>query len=238
MKIFRSLLLLSIAVLLTLNAKAGDEPKKTDLSLSVDLVTRHVWRGRFSGNSPCIESTLNFQTGKFSYGAWGSYAFDETYHEVDLYVKYDTPLFQFSVYDFYCPNTDFVNSDYFDFDSDKSVHYFDAVAKYKGCEKFPVSLMASVFFYGEYDRDVDNNQRYSTYLEMGYSKFIAGKKVAWALGFTPFEGYYSDDMNVVNMNMTVYDKIKFSDSYSLPVRASLSLNPDSERVLLSLGFTI
>ena len=238
MRIFKSLLLLSIAALLTLNALAGNEPKKTDVSLSVDVVSRHVWRGRFSGNAPCIEPTLNFQTGKFSYGVWGSYALDETYQEVDFYLQYNTPLFQFSVYDFYCPNTDFENSDFFDFDSNKSVHFFDAVAKYKGCEKFPISVMASVFFYGEYDRDADNDQRYSTYLEFGYSKFIGGKKVAWALGVTPAKGFYADEMNVVNMNMTVYDKIKFSEQYALPVRAGLSLNPVSERLLLSLAFTL
>ena len=138
MRIFKSLLLLSIAALLTLNAQAGNEPKKTDVSLSIDVVSRHVWRGRFSGNAPCIEPTLNFQTGKFSYGVWGSYAFDETYREVDFYLQYNTSLFQFSVYDLYNPKIDFEDSDFFDFSSGKSVHFFDALAKYKGCEKFPV----------------------------------------------------------------------------------------------------
>jgi len=238
MKIFRSLLLLSIAALLTITAQAGDELKKTNVSLSVDVVTRHVWRGRFSGNAPCIEPTLNFQTGKLSYGVWGSYALDESYQEVDFYVSYDTPLFQFSVYDFYCPNTDFEDSKFFDFDSDKSVHFFDAVAKFKGTEKFPISITTSVFFYGEYDRDENNDQRYSTYVELGYSNFIGGKKVAWALGMTPHEGFYADEMNVVNMNMTVYDKIKFSEQYSLPVRAGVSLNPVNERLMFSLAFTL
>jgi len=238
MRIFRSLLLLSMAVLLTMTAHAEETLKKTDVSLSVDVVSRHVWRARFSGNAPCIEPTLNFNTGKFSYGVWGSYALDESYQEVDFYLQYNTPLFQFSLYDFYCPNVDFKDSKFFDFDSDKSVHFFDAVAKYKGCDKFPVSVMASVFFYGEYDRDANNDQRYSTYFEFGYSNFIGGKKVAWALGMTPAKGFYADEMNVVNMGMTVYDKIKFSEQYSLPVRANVSLNPVSERLLFSFAFTL
>tara|TARA_R110001583_G_scaffold33438_4_gene112946 strand:- start:37644 stop:37934 length:291 start_codon:yes stop_codon:yes gene_type:complete len=90
-------------------------------------------------------------------------------------VSYNTPLFQFSFYDFYSPNVDFEDSDFFDLDSDKSVHFFDVVAKYKGCEKFPISIM-SVLFYGEYDRDAYNDQRYSTYLELDYSNFIDVKK--------------------------------------------------------------
>ncbi len=227
-----------MAVLLTLGAQASEESKKTNVSLSVDVVTRHVWRARFSGNAPCIEPTLNFQTGKFSYGVWGSYALDESYQEVDFYVSYNTPLFEFSLYDFYCPNKDFKDSNFFDFDSHKSVHFFDAVAKYKGCEKFPISIMTSVLFYGEFDRNSDNEQRYSTYVELGYSKFIGGKKVAWAVGITPKKGFYADKMNVVNMGMTVYDEIKFGNQYSLPVRAGVSLNPTSERLLFSLGFTL
>jgi len=218
--------------------QADTVQKKTNISLSVDVVSRHATRGIFSGNSPCIEPTLNFQTGRFSYGVWGSYAFDETYREVDFYLQYNTPLFQFSVYDLYNPKVDFEDSDFFDFTSDKSVHFFDAIAKYKGCEKFPISIMASTIFYGEIDRDVNNDQRYSTYVELGYSKFIGGKKVAWALGLTPYGEFYADEMNVVNMSMTVYDKIKFSKQYSLPVRAELSLNPDNERLLFRLAFTL
>jgi hypothetical protein len=238
MRIFRSLLLLSMAVLLTLNVQAADESKKTEVSLGVDVVSRHVWRARFSGNAPCIEPTLNFQTGKFSYGVWGSYAIDETYQEVDFYVSYNTALFQFSLYDFYCPNVDFQDSDFFDFDSDKSVHFFDAVVKYKGCEKFPISVMTSVLFYGEYDRDANNDQRYSTYVELGYSNFIGGKKVSWALGMTPSKGFYADELNLVNVGMTVYDKIKFSKEYALPVRAGVSLNPVQEKLLFSFAFTL
>ncbi len=238
MRIFRSLLLLSIAVLSTLNVQAEEKSKKTDVSISVDVVSRHVWRGRMTGNSPCIEPTLNFQTGKFSYGVWGSYALDESYQEVDFYVSYNTPLFQFSLYDFYCPNANFKDSDFFDFNSDKSVHFFDAVAKYKGSDKFPISITTSVLFYGEYDRTEANNQRFSTYLELGYSNYIGGKKVSWAAGMTPAKGFYADDLNLVNVSMTVYDKIEFSKAYSLPIRAGLILNPVQEKLLFSFAFTI
>ena len=36
----------------------------------------------------------------------------------------------------------------------------------------------------------------------------------------------------------VYDKIKFSEQYSLPVRAGVSLNPVQEKLLLSFAFTL
>jgi hypothetical protein len=238
MRITKSMLLFLVATLFVFNADAGNKLKKTNVSQSIKVVSRHVVRGFFTGNSPCIEPSLNFQTGKVTIGVWGAYAFDASYSEVDFYVQYNTPLFQFSVTSLYNPRQDFENSDFFDFESEESVHFLDAIVKYKGCDKFPISIMTSVMFYGEYDRDVNNNQRYSTYIELGYSKFIGGKKVDWALGLTPFKGFYADETNVVNINMSVFDKIKFSEQFSLPISAGLSLNPVNERLLFNVSFTL
>ena len=225
-------------ILIVLGVKAQELPSKTKVNLSANVLTRHLWRGGISGTAPTIEPTLEIQTGKFTIGAWGAYAFDESYQEVDLYLSYNTPLFQFSLYDFYCPASDFSDSDFFDLDSEKSVHMFDAVAKYKGCAKFPVSLMGSVIFFGESDKDPEGDQRYSTYFELGYANKIGGKKFTYALGFTPFEGMYDDSFNVVNMNMTLHDEIKLSKNFTLPVRAGITLNPARERLYLQFGFTI
>ena len=227
-----------IAVLLAFNLHAGNEQKKATISQSVKVVSRHVVRGFFTGNSPCIEPNLSFQTGKFTIGVWGAYAFDASYTEVDFYVQYNTPLFQFSVTSLYNPKQDFENSDFFDFESEESIHFLDAITMFKGYENFPISIMTSVMFYGEYDRYVSNNQRYSTYIEFVYSNYIGGKKVSWALGLTPRKGFYADEMNVVNMNMSVFDKIKFSEQFSLPISAGLSLNPVNERLLFNVSFTL
>ncbi|PKQ61621.1 hypothetical protein [Labilibaculum manganireducens] len=237
MKFFKSIVLIGL-VLICGGVKADNLPSKTRVNSSIDLVSRHLWRGFNSGTAPTIEPTLEFQTGKFTAGAWGAYSFDESYQEIDLYLQYNTPLFQFSLYDFYCPAPDFSNSKFFDFDSNESVHLFDVSAKYKGCAKFPISIMTSVLFYGEMDRDENNDQRYSTYFEFGYSNFIGGKKFSWALGLTPFKGMYDDKMNVVNVNMTMYDKIKFSDQFSLPVRGGLTLNPVTEKLFLTFAVTL
>ena len=225
-------------VLICMGVKAENLPSKTNVNSSIDFVSRHLWRGSNSGTAPTIEPTLEIQTGRFTVGAWGAYAFDESYQEVDFYVQYNTPLFQFSLYDFYCPAPDFKNSKFFDFDSKESVHLFDAVAKYKGCEKFPVSIMGSVLFYGQMDRDENDEQRYSTYFELGYSNFIGGKKFSWALGLSPFEGMYDDKMNVVNVSMTMYDQIKLSDSFSLPIRGGVTVNPATERLFLTFAVTL
>ena len=238
MKIVKSILLLSVLVFFTSNVNADNELGDVKVSQSIKVVSRHVVRGFFTSKSPCIEPSLNFQKGKFTLGAWASYAFDTSYSEVDFYMQYNTPLFQYSVTSLYNPRQDFENSDFFDFESEESVHFLDGILKFKGCEKLPVSIMTSVMIYGDVDRNINNKQRYSTYIEFGYSNFIGGKKVAWALGLTPHKGFYADEFNVVNMNMSVFDEIKFNDQFSLPVSAGLSVNPLTERLLFNCAFTL
>jgi len=237
MKFLKSICLIGLLFICS-GVKAENLPSKTRVNSSVDLVSRHLWRGSNSGTAPTIEPGIELQTGRFTVGAWGAYSFDESYQEIDLYLQYNTPLFQFSFYDFYCPAPDFENSKFFDFNSSESVHLFDLVAKYKGCEKFPISIMGSVLFYGEMDKDENNEQRYSSYFELGYSNFIGGKKFSWAIGLTPFEGMYDDKMNIVNASMIMYDQIKITDQFFLPVRGGLTLNPVSEKLFLTFAITL
>lgn len=238
MKIYKTATTLAIALLLSIASFAEELPSKTQINWSIDLVSRHLWRGNNSGTAPTIEPTLELQTGKFTFGAWGAYAWDKSYQEVDLYIQYNTPLFQFAAYDFYCPNSDYTDSQFMDFSGDKSVHLFDLTAKWKGSQQLPISMMASVLPYGSFDKDANGNQNYSTYLEFGYSRLISQKKVSWTLGLTPFEGMYADGLNVVNMNMTVYDEIKITDSFFLPVRGGLTLNPYKERLFFTFAITL
>lgn len=237
-RIVKNILLLCAGFFLAFNSHADNRSRKINISRSTKVVSRHVVRGFFTGNAPCIEPTINFQMGNVTVGAWGAYAFDSSYSEVDFYLQYNTPLFQFSVTSLYNPRQDFEDSDFFDFESERSVHFLDGIVKLKASESFPISVMTSVMFYGNVDRDTSNKQRYSTYIELGYSNFIGGKKVGWALGLTPFKGFYAAGMNVVNMNMTVYDKLKLSQQYSLPVSAGLSLNPVTERLLFNVAFIL
>ena len=237
MNLKRLILFVGLVFIITI-AKSENLPSKTKINRSIDFVSKHLWRGYDSGSAPTIEPTLELQTGKFTIGAWGAYALDDSYQEVDICVQYNTPLFQFSLYDFYCPRENFEDSDFFDFDSENSVHLFDFVAKYKGSQKFPISIMGSLLFYGEMDKDENGDQNYSTYFELGYSNFVGGKKFSYALGFSPFKGMYDDKFNVVNLNLTMYDEIKLNDQFSLPIKGGLTVNPVTEKLFLTFVITL
>ncbi len=69
-----------IALLATTSIKAQE------FSVNTDIVSSYVWRGtQYSGVS--IQPTLQFSTGGFSIGSWGSAGFDG-FLEMDLYAKY------------------------------------------------------------------------------------------------------------------------------------------------------
>jgi hypothetical protein len=90
-------------------------------------------------------------------------------------------------------------------------------------------------FYGLDKKPSDTTkQAYSTYIELGYTKGPA----AFFFGFTPWQGYYNNygytsfdstaskkTFSIVNIGATLSRSVKITDSYSLPLRATLVINP-------------
>jgi hypothetical protein len=57
------------------------------------------------------------------------------------------------------------------------------------------------------------------------------------LGFTPWEGLYSEGFNVVNFSVKASREVKITDHYSLPVFAQMVLNPNAERIYGVFGIS-
>ncbi|RUT73464.1 hypothetical protein [Ancylomarina longa] len=98
--------------------------------------------------------------------------------------------------------------------------------------------MASVLFHGQMDWDEDQNPQYSSYIEFGYSRFIGGKKFSWVVGITPYKGFYDDHLNVINVNMSMYDQLNITDKFSLSVCVGITVNPATERLFLTFAVSL
>jgi hypothetical protein len=95
----------------------------------------------------------------------------------------------------------------------------------------------------KYDTDLmainPDKQAYSTYIELGY----AFKYFSMFMGIIPSDGYYGDGyggvkgFGIVNLGITGTKTMKLTDSYSLPLKATLGLNPQKEDVYLVFGIT-
>lgn len=234
----RKMRLIIVAVLLTtlhLGAFAQDK-KASSLKWNVDFANRHLWRGGLTVKTTCIKPSIEYKNSGFTAGAWSVYATDDSYQEVDLYIGYTIGRFNITVYDYYCPKAD-DSSNFFDYNNTSKVHEWDLVAQYKISGNIPLTILASCRFAGNLDSD--GEERYSTYFELNYLSKIAGKNIIWTAGMAPGNTSYSEDhFNVVNLGMTLKDKIKITDKFSIPVNAGLTMNPLREKLYFTIGFSL
>jgi hypothetical protein len=94
-------------------------------------------------------------------------------------------------------------------------------------------------------------QAFSTYIELGYTKGV----VNLFFGFAPWSGYYNNygttnfdpeankkTFSIVNVGASVSKSLKINETFSLPLKATLVINPSasysrSDYVHLVFGIT-
>ncbi len=127
---------------------------------------------------------------------------------------------------------------------------------YKGPEKFPFSGMVATYFHGNDKISGDTvfnanhkvesvgfKNNFSTYIELGYSFAIKEFNFDVFAGATPFSGVYSSPaygggFAVVNTGITGYRKIKITEKFDLPVKASVIFNPQASAFHFVFGITL
>jgi len=216
------------------SATSAESPFK----VTAELVSHYVWRGSMATGSPTpnIQPTLAYIKGNFEIGAWGSTDFTGSYKEVDPYISITSGKLKFTLTDY---NWNFAHANYFNYKNSETGHIFEGSVAYSGPESFPISIALNTMFYG-FDKNVSDSlnvkQAYSTYVELGYTTGPA----AFFFGFTPWAGFYNNygyaafdpaagkkTFSIVNIGATVSRSLKITDSFSLPVRATLVINPSA-----------
>jgi uncharacterized protein (TIGR02001 family) len=230
-------------------ASAQQDTCKSKLDVSADLMSRYIWRGiNLGGSSPSIQPGMEFTHGNLAIGAWGAYSFSDaiTRQEADLYISYTiADMFSFGVTDYFLPNEDTLNN-YFNYSKDKTNHVFEVSAKFSGTEKLPVSLMVATNVYGADAKKSNGKNQFSTYIELGYSFKVKETGCSAFIGFTPDNpdkskgetGFYGPGAGVINLGLTATKEIRITDSFSLPVNASLITNPQAENIFLVFGISL
>lgn len=231
-------------------------------SFNGDLMSRYIWRGLdLGGPSPCIQPVLKYSytshnlKHNLSAGAWGSYTFSGSVNEeIDLFASYTfLNQFSFTVTDYFFPglNTGQKN-EYFRYRSDSTGHVFEGTLSFQGTEKFPVTLLFSMNFYGNDVRKMSNDSTQgdivmSKYIEIGYKhsfrQFDFNAWIGAALdnpdkGYSPL-GYYSNKRaGITNVGMKFSRNIPINDGFSIPIQCQLITNPMQQKFWIVLGVTI
>ena len=193
--LFLHLIVISTSMLSQENESKTDTlsvEKEKKLSLTVDFVSRYLWRGQcWGGNYVAVQPTIEYEISpKITLGFWATTNFKDDYfypdgvtsykgyQEIDFYVTYQLNDFlQFQVWDYYWPSVEKVegvDNGFFDYGKDgvKTVDamlYFDFSEGYK----YPFNATISTLVAGNdfrYDSNGENaKQNFTTYLELGYT---------------------------------------------------------------------
>jgi hypothetical protein len=182
--------------------------------------------------TPNIQPTLAITNGIFELGVWGSTDFTGSYKEVDPYVSITAGHLKLALTDY---NWNFEKANYFNYKNSETGHRFEGTIGFTGTESLPVSISWNTIVYGlDKKSDDSTKQAYSTYIELGYSRGAT----SIFIGFTPWAGYYNNygettfkpgankkTFSVVNIGASVTKALKITETFSLPLKATLVINP-------------
>lgn len=205
--------------------------------LGVDIYSRYVWRGTDLGNSPAIQPWASYSNSGFTIGAWGSYSTNtNNMQETDFFVSYDIKeVVTVLVSDYFCPNGFSSNNNYFDYGKDSTGHVLEGTAAFNGMDAFPISLSLNYNFYG-----ADKNN--SFYLELGYGNTF--KNIDYNVFLGAGAGSYylygenDNNLNVVNLGLTLSKAIKITDDFNIPINTSIITNPTAQSIFFVFGISL
>lgn len=214
------------------------------LTVSLDLVSRYVWRGSDIGQSPSIQPCVEYSPGKLTFGVWGAYSLTSAdMQEIDFYLFY-SPVDWLKI-----GLTDYLNTYYsladnsiFDFKNSSTPHLIESGIELSPF-KIPLSFSFYSMIYGPDKKLKDPSDSlsivnaYSSYAEAGYVKEWKDYSLEVFAGFTPFNGFYAGRFAVVNCGISVSRNIKVTEYLNLPVNARLIINPESRNIYFVGGIS-
>jgi uncharacterized protein (TIGR02001 family) len=228
----KKILMISAGLLLLItfipNVNAQEEESKWNAGL--DIYSSYIWRGLKFGTGAAFQPSVEFSTGGFAIGAWGSFSTgDSEAAEADLYASYGFDLgenasLSFTVTDYYFPG-----SAYFD----KNSHFIEPMVSLGlGC----FSLTAAYMFY---DGAGNGDASGDIYLQADYAIGAVNLTLGGGNGQYSFEDDGGDDkFSISNIGIGTSKEIKITDSFSLPISGSIILNPSTEQLFVVVGISL
>lgn len=236
MKAIKRIILVFVAML-TISAVSAQEESGSSVDLGVDVQSRYIWRGlQLGGNSPSLQPYVEISMGKFTFGAWGAYSTGgvSAGQEADLYATFNAAdNFSITLTDYFFP-TEGGAMDYLKYNG----HVLELMLGYSAGD-FGFTVATNIA--GNADLDSNGDQAYSTYAEISYGTTVGETDFGIFAGavFMDDAGYYlTTGSGLINLGISASKEIKITDSFSLPVNAALTVNPDAENVYLTFGFSL
>lgn len=219
-------------------AVCQDTLSEQKISVSIDVYSRHIWRGFSNGTSFSIQPSLEYNYNNFTGGIWGAWCIDGSYTELDLFLSFQKGNLTATIYDYFCPVNPVEKFEFFEIGKGKTKHTFDLNLEYANPEKHPFSLLVATMLYGDDINPATGNSYYSTYIEPAAGFSFGKTNVRVFAGFTPFKSYYAEHNAVVNTGLSASRKFRIAKNVKLPVKVSFTHNPYHHRSFLTFGINL
>jgi hypothetical protein len=230
--------LLFVSVLAYSEEASGENNKRSEFSLSLDMKTQHTWRGGLTTEQFNFQPAFVYSKNNFFAGVWSIFSQSGDYAELDFYAGYKISRLTIALYDYYCPGGfRNINSNIFRYtERSSSPHSFDFSVDYTISEKFPLNILVSTFLYNNVK--ANGKESLSTYGELSYTKDVKKFKVKGFVGGTPHESSYSNSgVAIINTGVNVTYPIEIAN-YELPFYVSLVANPKYKTEYLMFGLSL
>lgn len=201
-----------------LSSSVFSQESSGQISVSSDLVSGYVWRGTKIGSGAAIQPGVEFTSGGFTLGVWGSYCVSDLEAlETDLYTSFTVGKFSLGLTDYYFPGTAWFNTAH---------HAFEING---GFSPGNFSLSAN-YILNEGAGAAGGDLYFEAGVKAGALTLFAGGGSGW---HTP-----DGEFKVCNLGLSTTREIKISDHFSLPLTGSVILNPATEQLFVVAGITL
>ncbi|KAA6345835.1 hypothetical protein EZS27_006610 [termite gut metagenome] len=203
---------------------------KTEVSIGADVVSGYIWRGTELGGVS-VQPGITLSRSGFSLTAWSSVGLERIdTKEFDLTLGYSIGKFSAAVTDYWF-NT---SNSYFDYAAHTTAHIYEATLGYD----FGIFSLSWNTNLGGFDYAKKGDKRaYSTYAEVAVPFTLGGYDFAAEVGLTPWEGAYSNKLNVTNIGLKAAKNIVVTESFSIPTFAKVVINPYEEQAYFVFGLS-
>lgn len=219
---------------------------KVEANINVDLVSSYIWRGQDLGNVS-IQPLLSVSYKGVSLSAWGNAGFEKNdTKEIDITLSYATGGFSVSVTDYWADG----GAGYFHYGARNTNHTFEAQIGY---DFGPITANWYTNFAGIDGVNKEGNRAYSSYISITAPFNLGGLEWTAEVGATPwatdFYNYIENPDNlesppvcnglngfaVCDISLAASKDIKITSSFSVPVFAKISWNPQTEGTYFAFG---
>lgn len=241
MKAFIKILTIFVVLITTTQVMGQTDTTKVKIEpfLNFDVVSSYVWRGVQLDNRPNIQPIVGINYCCLTVGALASISTVNQYYEIDPFVTYThkSKWFKITATDFFVDMTG-GNQKYYNYTDTAMYHTIVGDVIIGNPEKFPIVGTISTIAYGGLDKDVNNNQNYTTYFEVAWKKKQYEVFVGAITGESMFYMNDKDQFSVCNVGAKLIKEIKVTNDFTIPVAGSLVMNPTAERFhfVLSVSF--